>query len=205
MDNWKEYMNKQLRKNIALVRGAFIYGNNYYKTRSIEKFLSGQIDGIKYVHIDRFSTVVVSDLGLEEFYHFKTYRTNLVPLISYIVSSLYKNLDMMTAPSKANVVFFLDKDTEIKFSDINTRFAVGFEYGSHDVLTYVFDNKDKKYTKKFWKRLGAHRLKLIKYLKKVEESKKLNKYAIDSHVAHHLRKYYNSLSPSEKLEVELDL
>lgn len=159
-------MNKQLRKNIALVRGAFIYGNNYYNARSIEKFLSGQIDGIKYVHIDRFSTVVISDLGVEEFYHSKTCRTNLVPLISYIASSLYKSLDMMTAPSKANTVFFLDKDTEIKFSDINTMFVVGFEHGAHDVLTYVFDNKDKKYTKKFWKRLGAHRLKLIKYFKK---------------------------------------
>ena len=197
-------MNKQLRKNIALVRGAFIYGDNCYNARSIEKFLSGQIDGIKYVHIDRFSTVVISDLGVEEFYHSKTCRTNLVPLISYIASSLYKNLDMMTAPSKANTVFFLDKDTEIKFSDINTMFVVGFEHGAHDVLTYVFDNKDKKYTKKFWKRLGAHRLKLIKYFKKAEESKKL-KCTIDSHVAYHLRKYYNALSPSEKLEVELDL
>ena len=197
-------MNKQLRKNIALVREAFIYGNNYYNARSIEKFLSGQIDGIKYVHIDRFSTVVISDLGVEEFYHSKTCRTNLVPLISYIASSLYKNLDMMAAPSKANSVFFLDKDTEFKFGDIDTMFAVGFKYAGHDVWTYVFDNKDKKYTKKFWKRLGAHRLKLIKYFKKAEESKKL-KCTIDSHVAYHLRKYYNSLSPSEKLEVELDL
>ena len=42
------------------------------------------------------------------------------------------------------------------------------------------------------------------YFKKAEESKKL-KCTIDSHVAYHLRKYYNSLSPSEKLEVELDL
>ena len=197
-------MNKQLRKDIALVRRAYILDSNY-DGRSIEKFLSGQIEGIKCVHIDRFNTVVISDLGIKEFYHFKTYTTNLVPAISYIVSSLYKNLDMMMAPSKANSVFFLDKDTEFKLGDINTMFVVGFEYAGHDVWTYVFDNKDKKYTKKFWKRLGAHRLKLIKYLKKVEESKKLNKYTIDSHVAHHLRKYYNSLSPSEKLEVELDL
>lgn len=197
-------MNKQLRKDIALVRRAYILESNY-DGRIIEKFLSGQIEGIKYVHIDRFNTVVISDLGMKEFYHFKTYTTNLVPAISYIVSSLYKNLDMMMAPSKANSVFFLDKDTEFKLGDINTMFVVGFEYAGHDVWTYVFDNKDKKYTKKFWKRLGAHRLKLIKYFKKVKECNKLNKYTIDSHVAHHLRKYYNSLSPSEKLEVELDL
>ena len=203
-------MNKQLKKDIALVKKAFINGDNDYKIRSIEKFLSGRINDIKYIYIDRYSTVVITALYTEEFYYFKAYTTNLIPAIVHVVSLFYKNLDMMMAPSKANKVFFLDKDIELKFyksglGDIETLFVVGFEYNSADTMTYVFDDKDKKYTKKFWKRLGAHRVELIKYFKRIEKFKKLNKYTIDSHVVYHLKKYYNSLSPSEKLEVELGL
>ena len=116
---------------------------------------------------------------------------------------------MMMSPSKANKVFFLDRDTELKFCSelgcIETEFAVGFECHGVDIMTYAFDDKDKKYTKKFWKRLGAHRVEIIKYFKRIEKFNMLNKHTIDSHVAYHLRKYYNFLSPSEKLEVELDL
>ena len=211
-------MNKQLRKDIALVRNAFINGYPYSDINDrivdIEKFLSGRIDDIKSVHVGKYSTFVRTTHDAKEFRYYHTYTTNLIPAIVHIVSSFYKNLDMLISPSKANKFFlnkvlFLDKDTELKFygglGDIENAFAVGFECHGVDTRTYVFDDKNKKYTKKFWKRLGAHRLEIIKYFKRIEKSNMLNKHTIDSHVAHHLRKYYNSLSPSEKLEVELDL
>lgn len=203
-------MNKYLKRDIELARKAFTNEDNEYKIRTIDKFLSGRIDDIKYVYIDKFSVVLITDLSTEEFYYIRTYTLNLIPAIVHIISSFYKNLDLMMAPSKTSKVFFLDKDTELKFyksglCGIETLFTVGFEYDGADNLTYVFNNEDEKYTKKFWKKLGAHRAEIIRYVKRIEKLKKMNLYSINSHVAYHLKKYYNSLSYSEKLEVELDL